>query len=280
MRVARLVNPRGRGVRPPRLPDPYSVLPWHPRMASRVRARLLSLPLAARARTRHSTTRHGQPRSVSLQPFKTSPRSRDRLAPGDPLTSSGAGCRMRSGFRLLNRGGLSHEMVRGGNALGGRSTGACQKERSVRFDSLAGPPIHVRVVGVHAGNPITSLTYDKRQIKVRLDGIDAPELRQPYGQASKKALSDMVFAKTVTAIEKKKDCLGRTVAHVLVDDRDTNLMMLEEGTAWHYTEYSSIKCLKLAEDESRVAPKGLWPDREPVPPWDWRRTLRERRVAK
>jgi endonuclease YncB( thermonuclease family) len=135
----------------------------------------------------------------------------------------------------------------------------------------------LKVVGVHDGDSITCLTDDKRQLKVRLDAIDAPELGQPFGQASKKALSDMVFGKMVTVIEKKKDRWGRTVAHVLVEGKDTNLMMLEQGMAWHYTKYSSNTRLQRAEDEARVARKGLWADRDPVPPWDWRKTERERR---
>jgi len=135
----------------------------------------------------------------------------------------------------------------------------------------------LKVVGVHDGDSITCLTDDNRQLKVRLDAIDAPELGQPFGQASKNALSDMVFGKTVTVIEKKKDRWGRTVAHVLVEGKDTNLMMLEQGMAWHYTEYSSNKRLQRAEDEARAKRTGLWSDRDPVPPWDWRKTERERK---
>ena len=60
----------------------------------------------------------------------------------------------------------------------------------------------LKVVGVHDGDSITCLNDDKRQLKVRLDAIDAPELGQPFGQASKKALSDLVFGKTVTVIDR------------------------------------------------------------------------------
>lgn len=45
--------------------------------------------------------------------------------------------------------------------------------------------ITARVVGVHDGDTITSLKDDKQQLKVRLHGIDAPELGQPFGQAAK-----------------------------------------------------------------------------------------------
>ena len=135
----------------------------------------------------------------------------------------------------------------------------------------------LKVVSVHDGDSITCLTENNQQIKIRLDAIDAPELGQPFGQVSKKALSDMVFGKTVTVIEKKKDRWGRTVAHVLVDGKDTNLMMLEQGMAWHYTDYSNNVRLQRAEDEARASRIGRWAGRDPVAPGDWRKAERERR---
>ena len=50
-----------------------------------------------------------------------------------------------------------------------------------------------RVVGVHDGDTLTLLVEGNRQIKVRLAGIDAPELSQPYGQKAKQALSNLAF---------------------------------------------------------------------------------------
>jgi endonuclease YncB( thermonuclease family) len=45
-----------------------------------------------------------------------------------------------------------------------------------------------KVVGVHDGDTITVLKDGNTQVKVRLNQIDAPEIGQPFGQASKKAL--------------------------------------------------------------------------------------------
>ena len=140
--------------------------------------------------------------------------------------------------------------------------------------------LNLRVVGVHDGDTLTGLTDAKEQVKVRLDAIDAPELGQPFGQASKKALSEMVFGKTVTVIEKKKDKYGRTIGHVIVDGKDTNLLMLEQGMAWHYREYSKNARLQRAEDDARAAHKGLWADREPMPPWEWRKLDKDERALK
>ena len=49
--------------------------------------------------------------------------------------------------------------------------------------------IEGRIVGVHDGDSITLLDADNRQHKIRLDGIDAPELGQPFGRASKQHLA-------------------------------------------------------------------------------------------
>jgi endonuclease YncB( thermonuclease family) len=127
------------------------------------------------------------------------------------------------------------------------------------------------VVGVHDGDTITGLDESKTQFKIRLDAIDAPELGQPFGQASKKALSDKVFGKDITVVPKTKDKYGRTVGHILIDGRDVNLEMLEDGMAWHYTHYDHNARLSRAEVDARAAKRGLWADGDPVPPWDWRK---------
>jgi endonuclease YncB( thermonuclease family) len=125
----------------------------------------------------------------------------------------------------------------------------------------------LKVVGVHDGDTITGLDDSKTQHKIRLDAIDAPELGQPFGQASKKALSEKVFGKDVVVIPKTKDKYGRTVGHVMIDGRDMNLEMLEEGMAWHYAEYDHNKRLREAEQSSWAASKEPWTVWDAVPPW-------------
>ena len=93
----------------------------------------------------------------------------------------------------------------------------------------------------------------------------------PFGQASKKALSERIFGKTVTVITKKHDRYGRTIGHVLIDNGDVNLQLLEEGAFWHYNEYDHNKRLADAETTARAGKKGLWHDANPIAPWDWRK---------
>ena len=131
--------------------------------------------------------------------------------------------------------------------------------------------LYLKIVSVHDGDTITGLDEDQKQFKIRLDAIDAPELGMAFGQASRKALSEKVLGKQVEVIVKTKDRYGRTVGHVLLDKRDMNLEMLEEGMAWHYAHYDHNKRLAEAETEARGNRVGLWRDPNPVAPWDWRK---------
>jgi micrococcal nuclease len=137
--------------------------------------------------------------------------------------------------------------------------------------------LSLKVVSVHDGDTFTGVNESNQQVKVRLDAVDAPELGQPYGQASRKALGEMIFGKVVTVITKKHDRYGRAIGHVLIEKRDINLELLEEGAVWHYEDYDHNKRLREAEQSARAAKKGLWRDAAPIAPWDWRRNEKERR---
>jgi micrococcal nuclease len=128
------------------------------------------------------------------------------------------------------------------------------------------------VVGVHDGDTLTLLTAEKEEVKVRLWGIDAPELGQAYGKASKESLSDLAFNKSAGVEEKGKDRYGRVIGVVLVDGKNVNLAQVEAGFAWWYWQYAKRAAdLEVAENRARSKGVGLWADKSPVPPWQWRK---------
>jgi micrococcal nuclease len=51
--------------------------------------------------------------------------------------------------------------------------------------------------------------------------------------------------------------------------------MVAEGLAWHFTRYSDDATLADAEGEARTAGRGLWADRDPVPPLEWRASAKK-----
>ena len=131
--------------------------------------------------------------------------------------------------------------------------------------------ITARIVGVHDGDSITALAAGNVQLKVRLDGIDAPELKQPFSTQSKQALSGMVFGKVVSLHVSGQDRYKRTLAVVMVGGMNVNMEMARLGLAWWYEKYSKDAALMAAQSEARAARRGLWSDPAPIPPWEWRR---------
>lgn len=129
-----------------------------------------------------------------------------------------------------------------------------------------------KVVSVADGDTITILTPEKEQIKIRLVEIDAPEKDQPYGQNSKKQLSDLVFGKDVSVEWEKADKYKRTLGRVFLGETDVNLQQVRNGAAWAYTQYLTDERIKQAENEARAAKVGLWALQadQIMPPWQWR----------
>ncbi len=142
-------------------------------------------------------------------------------------------------------------------------------------DSLTG-----KVVKVTDGDSITVLDSTNTQHRIRLQGIDAPERKQAFGNASRKHLASLVAGKTVTVKWDKRDRYGRIVGFVLVDGLDVNLVQVKTGMAWFYRYYQkelsreNRKLYAQAEDEAGANKKGLWQDKNPMLPWEWRRLHR------
>ncbi len=61
-----------------------------------------------------------------------------------------------------------------------------------------------RVISVFDGDTVTAL-HNRKRIKVRLEGIDAPERAQNFGSKSTSALEKLVQGKTVRVEEKGVD---------------------------------------------------------------------------
>lgn len=142
------------------------------------------------------------------------------------------------------------------------------------------PPVTWKVVGVSDGDTLTALDEDKKQHKVRLHGIDAPEIGQPFGTKSREALGELVMKKTATLHLHGRDRYGRDLARVEVDGRDVNVELVKEGFAWHYVRYDKSPELASAEREAREAKRGVWANDDAVPPWEWRAKEREQKASK
>lgn len=158
---------------------------------------------------------------------------------------------------------------------------AQSRRQSPRYDADSqrkSPPAHFtgQVVAVEDGDTIVVLDDANGTYKIRLQGIDAPEGGQSFGDRSGQSLSEMASGKQVEIEWSKRDRYRRIVGKVLLEGNDVCLQQIKAGMAWHYKYYqdeqSAIdrELYATAENEARSARLGLWSDENPIPPWQFR----------
>lgn len=125
------------------------------------------------------------------------------------------------------------------------------------------------VVSVHDGDTIT-VEQNNQKYKIRFNKIDAPELKQSYGDKSQKFLSGLILNKTVKVEVQDTDKYGRFVSDVYLDKVWINAKMVENGYAWNYTQYSKDLDLIKLEAQAKDKKVGLWAEKNPTAPWDYR----------
>jgi endonuclease YncB( thermonuclease family) len=119
-------------------------------------------------------------------------------------------------------------------------------------------------------------TIEVGEYRIRLFGIDAPEIRQTCnrnneewrcGQDAAFALADKIGSNPVECEARDRDRYGRTVAVCRLNGEDISAWMVREGWALAYRQYSLDYVPQ--ENEARDAKRGVWSS-EFIPPWEWR----------
>lgn len=129
-----------------------------------------------------------------------------------------------------------------------------------------------KVIGIKDGDTV-SLLIDGKEQTVRLAHIDCPEKKQPYGTRAKQMVSDLCFGKYVKVIgDGKLDRNKRLIAEIVLPNGiNINKTLVKNGLAWHFKKYSKDAKYAHLEIEARTKKAGLWKEKDPVAPWDWRK---------
>lgn len=157
---------------------------------------------------------------------------------------------------------------------------------SVLVFGLMITPAHAwpgKVVGISDGDTITVLTQDKREIKIRVYGVDCPEKSQDFGTKAKQFTSDKVFGKTVEIDPVTMDRHGRTVGMVSVNGSNLSKMLVESGMAWVYDDYCKMQeCQewRVLQEGNKKQKRGIWSVNSATPPWDFRHSERKVQTEK
>ena len=138
------------------------------------------------------------------------------------------------------------------------------------FDAAHAEEFSAKVIAVLDGDTVL-IKRESGLIKIRLAEIDAPEKAQTFGETSRRSLSGMALGKQVKVASQVFDQYGRMVAHLSVDGLDLNAEQIRRGMAWEYSNFHSNRALIALQEEARQAPRGLWAQGNPIPPWDWRK---------
>lgn len=134
-----------------------------------------------------------------------------------------------------------------------------------------------RIVRVADGDTVVLRHGELQLSRIRLSGIDAPEIAhgegkpsQAFGRQSKESLSSLLQDKDVIAECSGKDRYGRDVCRLLVAGADANLEQVKRGMAWVFRRYTNDPEYYSAEKKAVSSRTGLWAGESPIAPWDWR----------
>jgi endonuclease YncB( thermonuclease family) len=131
-----------------------------------------------------------------------------------------------------------------------------------------------RVVRVVDGDGVIVLVGEER-LNVRLADIDAPELRQAYGVASRQSLAALCGGELAKLEPRSRDRNRRVVGRVTCGGVDAGAEQVRRGMAWVFERYAPAGSpLYAVQMGARGASRGLWAGPEPMPPWAWRAARR------
>tara|TARA_B100000963_G_C22534476_1_gene629104 strand:+ start:81 stop:596 length:516 start_codon:yes stop_codon:yes gene_type:complete len=119
------------------------------------------------------------------------------------------------------------------------------------------------------------VNIDSNIIRIRLADIDTPERNQPWGLEAKKFLTTKILKKEVQILITNKDRYGRQIGIIFLENTNINELMVLKGHAWAYRKYLRNKNLIRIENKARKASIGLWRKGDAIPPWDWRKGVRQ-----
>jgi endonuclease YncB( thermonuclease family) len=120
-------------------------------------------------------------------------------------------------------------------------------------------------------------TLEVAAVKIRLEGIDAPESDQvcldhgsskwKCGITARDRLTEYIGNRSVDCTPTGSDKYGRTLAVCSVAHEDLNAWMVRQGWALAFTKYSKVYVME--QEQARDAQRGLWSGAF-IAPWDWR----------
>lgn len=119
------------------------------------------------------------------------------------------------------------------------------------------------------------------KFKIRLADIDAPELKQQFGEQAKTHLQMLISSARIKVIFHQIDMYGRIVGTIYLTDKiigidvsdneSINERMVRDGYAWWFSDYSKKYWFSKLETEAKISKRGIWSEENNIPPWIFRK---------
>lgn len=138
--------------------------------------------------------------------------------------------------------------------------------------------IDCKVVEVTDGDHLIAVPVSgTSRMRIRILGIDAPELGQPIGDLARQHLSQFVLGKTISVAVTGVNSTGDSNARIFSGEIDLGAQMVRDGAAWVDVEDSAksldaetLRFYQEAERMARAERRGIWQEDNPTPPWVYR----------
>ena len=128
------------------------------------------------------------------------------------------------------------------------------------------------MVSVHDGDSLRVKTANGTE-RIRLSGIDAPELEQPLGLQARSMTERLTLGQKVVLHEQGCDRYGRTVAEVInAHGVNVNQALVKTGMAWWYQDFAPHdRVLERLQGAAQRKHLGVWADTHSIAPWHYRK---------
>jgi endonuclease YncB( thermonuclease family) len=139
---------------------------------------------------------------------------------------------------------------------------------------LKAASLYGKVIEVNSGDVFTIFNLN-RPVRVKLLGVDAPEMNQRFGDVAKKHLADLVFDKAVLIHYSGISADSTITGRVLLNDADIGAQMIRDGAAW-FDPNNGDRLAQMdrdvyqqSEQAARSEHRGLWQQENPTAPWEF-----------
>ena len=124
-------------------------------------------------------------------------------------------------------------------------------------------------VKIEDGDTLVVVNENTKYSKIRLATIDAPDLKQPFGEQAKQSLTELCLLKPVEIDEKGFNKRMQMRAKVKCNNIDASEEQAKRGMVWAEQENQTDEAIKQLIATAKANKIGLWQDSNPVPPWDF-----------